>query len=107
MNDSYDRAVRFLSFAIVPAILAAAGLAWSATRPPMAAPTGASTLSEAPSSEPEREPVVVVGEAVLRVTPAKPAAPTAKPAAAKKPRTCGWYPMYASGDERVWICSRS
>ncbi len=107
MNNSYDRAVKVLSVLIVPAVLAVACLAWSASRPPEAPLSGVPAELPAPPAF-EREPVVEVGPAVLTVheAPAS-AAVKAKPVHSwtKKPRTCGWYPMYASGDEKVWICS--
>ena len=94
MSDAYDRGVKVLSVLIVPALLAVACLAWSATRPPDVPFTFALTFPDLPAVE--REPVTVVGPSTLTLFE------VAKP---KKPRTCGWYGMYASGEQRVWICS--
>jgi len=109
MNKAYDRSVKVLSVLIVPAVVAVACFAWAAARPPEV-PLSAVSFDVPDPPAPVREPVTTVESATL-VFEAAPVVVKADPkpakasSRAKRPRTCGWYPMYASGDERVWICS--
>jgi len=102
MSRAYDSSVRVLSVVIVPAVLAVACLAWSATRPPEVPLAGVGLSAPAP----EPPPRTVVGEATLAVELAPVLIVAERPGAraAKKARTCLDYPMYASGDEKVRIC---
>lgn len=85
---------------LVPAVSAARS-------PDLYAAQHASSITPLPSAPAARVPEgeVTIGTVVFNPAPAK--KPVAGPKTAPKPhvrKDCQWYPMWSSGDERVWIC---